>query len=130
VAHLDHDDEWNENHLEELSNCIETTGAVFICTKANYIHDRVLPTLNSDDKYIDFLPNMAKQIHSSICVNFKKVNVRYIDFFAYKNQMYPSDGILAMDINHFIKTSNLSGENYKSICINSITVNHIEEGVK
>ena len=122
IAHLDHDDEWNENHLEEINKCIEINNPMFICTKANYIDNKVLPTINSDKKYIDYLPKIGEQIHSSICVNFRMLKTRYIDYFELTNEIKPSDGILANDLSDEVI---LNG--YNSICINMVTVNHIEE---
>ena len=125
IAHLDHDDIWSENHLEVISKCIEETNSVFICTKSNYKDSMILPSVNfdSDKLYKQFYPNMAQQVHSSICVNFKKIKTRYVDFIDLKNEYYPSDGILAMNIANELKENG-----YLSTLINKVTVIHDKEG--
>ncbi len=125
IAHLDHDDLWKENHLEVISKCIEETNSVFICTKASYKGFAVLPTTQFEPEvaYKEFYPNMAQQIHSSICVNFRKLKSRYIDFFELKNDLSPSDGMLAIYLRNELKE-----KGYLSTLINEITVIHDKEG--
>ena len=55
ICHLDHDDYWENNHLELINKCIEETNSDWICTKAQYVNF-VLPRINSDQKYIDYQP--------------------------------------------------------------------------
>jgi len=123
IAHLDHDDLWESNHLEEINKCIELTGSVFICTKSTYKEDEILPNIKSNDLYINYLPSMGKQIHSSICVDFSRIKTRYIDYYEKTNIPFPSDGMLANDIRDELKE-----KGYLSTCINQLTVNHDIEG--
>jgi glycosyltransferase involved in cell wall biosynthesis len=123
VAHLDDDDHWENTHLENFNKVIQETGAGFICSKANYTAGRVLPMDQTDHKYMLFVPQPCQVIHSSICVNFKRVDVRYRDLYAETGgKELPADAQLLLDIRNFLRKNNLVG-----VMVNSITCNHLEE---
>ena len=125
VCHLDHDDYWENNHLEEINKCIETFQPDWVCTKSYYGNiSNFLPKIESDKKYIDFLPLPEGLIHSSVCMNFKTIPLKYIDVFKETGVVgAPGDADLWRRSREYIVANNL-----KSVLINKITCYHLEEG--
>jgi len=124
ICHLDHDDYWSNDHLENINKCIEETNSDWICTKSVYVGNRVLPQINSNDEIIPFLPKAQSLIHSSVCMNFKTIPLKYRDLFGETGQVgLPADAELWERTKHHIITNNL-----KSTLINKISCYHIEEG--
>lgn len=124
ICHLDHDDFWFNNHLNELAICINTFQPEWVCTKSNYTNNTILPTINSKEKYVEFLPLSEGVIHSSVCFNFKKIPLKYEDIYKKTGKIgLPADADLWQRMKTYIIENNL-----KSILINKITCNHIEEG--
>lgn len=124
ICHLDHDDYWSPNHLEIINKCIEDTNSDWICTKSMYVSNRVLPLINSSDNYISFLPIPQGLIHSSVCMNFKSINLKYRDLYNETGKIgLPTDAELWERCRIYITNNKL-----KSTLINQITCYHIEEG--
>ena len=126
ICHLDHDDVWTPNHLEMINDCINKTDADWICTKSVYLNpNKILPNVYGlENEYIKFLPGYARLIHSSVCVNFKTIPLRYRDIFDETGVVgLPADGDLWERCATHIKDNDL-----KSYCINTVTSSHNEEG--
>lgn len=125
ICHLDHDDWWYENHLELINKCISKTNSDWICTKSTYRNPfTFLPPVNSNDEYINFQPRSSILIHSSVCMNFKKIPLFYRDIFEETGKMgLPADADLWERCRRYITNHNL-----KSVLINNITCRHDEEG--
>jgi glycosyltransferase involved in cell wall biosynthesis len=124
ICHLDHDDYWENNHLELINKCIEETNSDWICTKSNYVNNRILPLVNGTGLYINHIPKSQSLIHSSVCMNFKTLPFKYRDLFAENGVVgLPADAELWDRCAKHILTHNL-----KSTLINTVTCNHIEEG--
>ena len=124
ICHLDHDDEWDPLHLETINQCIELNNPDWICTKSSYVHNLVLPRINSEEVYVDFIPKPETLIHSSVCMNFKTIPLRYRDLFDETGVVgLPGDAELWDRCGRDILDNNL-----KSTLINKITCSHIEEG--
>jgi glycosyltransferase involved in cell wall biosynthesis len=124
ICHLDHDDCWGENHLELINKCINDTKSDWICTKSYYVNNRILPTVNSNSLYVEFLPKSSTLIRSSVCMNFKNIPLRYRDIFDETGVVgLPSDADLWERCRDYILQNNL-----KSTHINEVTCYHIEEG--
>jgi glycosyltransferase involved in cell wall biosynthesis len=124
ICHLDHDDYWDNDHLEFINKCIEETGSDWICTKSNYVRGRVMPNINGNDFYINFLPKQMSLIHSSVCMNFKTIPLKYRDLFNETGKIgLPADADLWDRCAKLITVNKL-----KSTLINQITCHHIEEG--
>lgn len=125
ICHLDHDDWWLENHLEEIYKCIEETNAAWVCTKSTYMSEnRFLPILSSEQTYIPFLPKSSALIHSSVCMNFKKIPLLYRDLYNLTNKVgLPADADLWERTKDYIQNNKL-----KSYYINKLTCRHDEEG--
>lgn len=124
ICHLDHDDFWEINHLELINKCIEDTNSDWICTKSNYVNNRILPSVNGETLYINYIPKHSSLVHSSVCMNFKTIPFKYRDLFNETGVIgLPSDADLWVRCEKFIIDNNL-----KSTLINYVTCNHIEEG--
>jgi glycosyltransferase involved in cell wall biosynthesis len=124
ICHLDHDDYWSNKHLELINKCINDTKSDWICTKSYYVNNRILPTVNSNSLYVEFLPKSSVLIHSSVCMNFKNIPLRYRDIFDETGVVgLPSDADLWERCRDYILQNNL-----KSVHINEVTCYHIEEG--
>ena len=126
ICHLDHDDWWLPNHLEVINDCINKTNADWICTKSIYLNpNKTMPVINGKiNEFIEFLPSYSKLIHSSVCMNFKKIPLKYRDIFEETQKLgLPADGDLWERTREYIISNNL-----KSICINKLTCHHDEEG--
>lgn len=124
VCHLDHDDEWLPNHLSLLKEAIDKTNSLFICTKSEYVGGSILPNVISEEKLIPFLPMGGKLIHSSTCINFKKIPLRHRNIFEETGQLgQPGDFDLWVRIREYLIENNLIG-----YIVNEITCKHLEEG--
>ncbi len=124
ICHLDHDDYWENTHLEEINKCIETTNADWVCTKSYYRGlKNLLPIYETNEIYPEFLPLPEGIIHSSVCMNFKTIPLKYVDIFKEKGVIgAPGDADLWRRSREYIVTNNL-----KSVLINKITCYHLEE---
>lgn len=125
VCHLDHDDWWSPNHLEEISKCIDSTKTLWVCTKSTYMNPNIfLPKLVTDKKYTNFLPSSSSLIHSSVCMNFKEITLRYRDVFLETGNIgLPADADLWERTREFLISIGQTG-----IFIDTVTCYHDEEG--
>lgn len=124
ICHLDHDDYWSPNHLEIINKCIEETNSDWMCTKSMYVSNRILPTKNTNELFSDYLPASMSLIHSSVCMNFKKIPLKYRDIYQETGKIgLPADAELWERCRMYITNNKL-----KSTLINEITCYHIEEG--
>lgn len=126
IAHLDHDDIWTHNHLEELNDCIKLTGADFVCTRGKTTNGLILPIVINKSKYFTFYPIYNSLLHSSVCMNFSKIPLRYRDLWLNKElddeQTLPGDGDMWERCRKYMLKNNL-----RSFCVNTITVGHETE---
>ena len=124
ICHLDHDDWWLKNHLEEVYNCIIKNNAHWVCTKSTYGNsNKFLPKVDIDEKYIPFLPKSSRLIHSSVCINFKKIPLFYRDVFEETGKIgLPADADLWERSRVFIEENKLN-----SVFVNVLTCRHDEE---
>lgn len=117
LCHLDHDDYWSNTHLEEIVKCITETQSDWVCTKSTYINGSTLPNLTSPHEYVEFLPLPNGIVHSSVCVNFKKIPLLYENFYeTHKVSGLAADSYLWSRMSSFITQNNL-----KSHLINKLT---------
>jgi len=121
ICHLDHDDWWNEEHLEAINEVVEETNADWVCTKSTYMKE-FLPRMVTDKKYVEFPPTFAGVINSSTCINFKTIPIRYRDVFEEDKLVVPADADRWLRCAAYIKENNL-----KSYFINKLTCFHDEE---
>jgi predicted O-methyltransferase YrrM len=124
ICHLDHDDYWSPTHLENIVEVINNTSSPFICAISKYMVNFFLPKINSNDPIVKFIPECTKLIHSSTCINFNEIPLRYVDFFKETGNIgQPSDCILWTEIAKWLNINNKTG-----YLINKITCFHEEEG--
>lgn len=124
VCHLDHDDEWLPNHLSSLNDAILKTNALWLCTKSEYVSNRILPNINTPLELTPFNPIPEGLIHSSTCINFKKIPQRYrVVFDETGKSGLPGDADLWYRIAKFLEENNQNG-----ILVNKVTCRHIDEG--
>jgi len=121
ICHLDHDDWWAPNHLEEIVNVIKSDSPSFIATKSYYQnYETILPKVESSP----FFPKSSDIIHSSVCIDFNKINLRYRDILEEEGiRGVVSDGDMWDRISELMKSKNINGK-----LINKVTCYHIEEG--
>jgi glycosyltransferase involved in cell wall biosynthesis len=107
VCRLDHDDWWSDDHIETINNIIKnlSNDYVFISTRGK-LNNWILPDLNnSSDK---FYPTPNKIFHSTTCINFKKIPIRYEDPF--KNGFNgPGDAWMWYRLSDYMIKNNMLG---------------------
>lgn len=96
VCQLDHDDYYLPNHLTNIVNTIDKyPDAAFVYTLATNKSINSFPKdVNVDGSVIESLPKSARLIHSSVCINNKKIPLKYRDVFEEDGVVYPSDADL------------------------------------
>jgi hypothetical protein len=124
-CHLDHDDEWLPDHLSSLKKAIDKTRALWLCTKSHYINGWVLPQYNGKEEYVAVWPMPEGVIHSSVCMNLKKIPTRYVDVYKKTGRTdgLPGDADMWRRTAEYLKSINKPG-----CLVNKITCIHIEEG--
>lgn len=124
IAHLDHDDIWTEDHLQEIVKCIEITGSDFVCTMAQHVNGINLPLIMAtEDKYIPFMPIYNGIVHSSVCMNFTKIPLRYRDLWL--DTGIDNDQILTGDSDMWERCrTHILKNKLRSFCVNKVTVLH------
>jgi UDP-sugar transporter A1/2/3 len=78
IVHLDDDDEWDTDHLQNILDGIRT-GATFVTTWCQYTSNVVLPRLHGILTGITHtvLPKQCDTVHSSVAFNAAKILTRY-----------------------------------------------------
>jgi glycosyltransferase involved in cell wall biosynthesis len=100
ICNLDHDDYWEDDHLLHINNALENIKYDFICTKSNY---RDLYSVPKNSGPGNFFPVSGDIIHSSTCINFNKIPLRYRDLFEISGKEYPADADLWERISEHLK---------------------------
>lgn len=125
ICQLDHDDIYREDHLETINKgLIDNDYPLCIYTKSTYTTpDKVLPQIESNELYINKTPQGGNMVRSSVCVNHKQIRFGFVDPLFWFNVRQPGDLVF---FNRLQKYLNEMGG--KSILINKITIDHLEEG--
>jgi hypothetical protein len=124
ICRLDHDDYWHPQHLEIINHTIEATGnAPFIHTCSTYFNTH-LPRVELTNEIQPTQIKPGGLIHSSVCVNFKQIPLRYRDVFEETGQEFPADADMWVRIGNYIKENTL-----KSYQITSLTCFHPTENI-
>jgi glycosyltransferase involved in cell wall biosynthesis len=85
ICHLDHDDLWTPDHLSALAEVFEQDSqAVVAFTASRYLKVYILPRvgeLNGEvtGEITPAMPPPENVAHSSVCIDFSKVHLRYRD---------------------------------------------------
>jgi glycosyltransferase involved in cell wall biosynthesis len=122
ICHLDHDDYWDKNHLQEINDAVEKTSAVWLCTRSVY-GNLVYPVGDYEDHLVPFLPLAGGLVHSAVCCNYRKIDLRYRDTYVEGGNKRPSDADLWDRLKEYITNNGLT-----SILINKLTCYHHDEG--
>jgi glycosyltransferase involved in cell wall biosynthesis len=125
IVNLDHDDLWEPDHLEKINEVITNyPNSVFICTLATYpAAETILPKIRKTGTIQPIRPIPCGIIHSSTCVNFKKIPLRYKNSVEAYGTIDPSDALLWKDMAAYMDLHNMEGYLY-----NKLTCYHDAEG--
>lgn len=91
IVHLDDDDKWDTDHLQNIVEGIRT-GATFVTTWCQYMKmEKPLPIVSTIQTGISHTapPKLCDTIHSSIAFNAAKISTRYKRFPG-----FPADGVM------------------------------------
>jgi glycosyltransferase involved in cell wall biosynthesis len=122
ICHLDHDDYWEPTHLEVINKVLEEMDTSFVYTCSTYMNSGILPRVTVDGGISKSLPHPAGLIHSSVCMDFSKIPIRYRDTFSETGNPYPADADLWIRVHEYISNKNLN-----SFLIHCLTCNHLTE---
>jgi len=107
ICPLDHDDYWTPDHLELIANVIKCKpNSSFVYTCGSYF-DFYLPHIPLTNEIISSIPVPSGTIHSSTCINYKLIPLRYRDVFEETGKSEPSDADLWLRIGQHIRDNNL-----------------------
>jgi acetyltransferase-like isoleucine patch superfamily enzyme len=121
--HLDDDDYWYPNHMEEISKIYSKYDkCIFINTKSSY-GETFLPSNNIDIFENNLLPTPCGMIHSSFSFRLDIINYSYRSL-SNDDIAYPSDAFMLQNIRNFL----INNKNYCSIYISILTCRHDSEG--
>ena len=129
ICHLDHDDLWEETHLEEIAKCIEETQALWICTRSRYLQEsNLFPPITHKNKrdgdYVEFYPQAERVIHSATCINYRDIPIRQTDVYKETGNVgLPGDAYTWERMREWLIASGK-----KSYLIDKVTCIHAEEG--
>lgn len=115
ICIMDHDDTWIDNHLELINEQCDTNKYVIIATRA-YINNLILPRRQEAG---EFYPMQANIVHSSTCIKFSEIKLRYRDVFEETLKSFPADADLWIRLSEYMKENNLKG-----YLIDNITCTH------
>lgn len=127
ICHLDHDDYWDTNHLQLIVDTIMSCDdkLSFVHTLGTYFGS-YLPYIPIEQGNVAYVtsPRPGNVIHSSVCINHKKIPLIYRDVFQEIGQVEPADADLWTRISTFLIHNNLY-----AVIIPKLTVYHPTEGV-
>jgi glycosyltransferase involved in cell wall biosynthesis len=109
VCRLDHDDYWGPDHLLNLKTCIENTNSPWVCAVSHYLkmHSMCPPGYSIDPDstlYDGFMPKSGHVIHSSTCIDFRKIPLRYVDLYKETGKVgLPADAYMWEQVSQWLK---------------------------
>ena len=121
ACNLDHDDWWERDHLENINNIIEKNPSkyAFIATKSVYVNNQILPKFGNNE---NFYPLGGDLIHSSVCVDWTKIPLKFRDVYAEEGRYDAGDSDMWQRASDYMKQNNLKG-----YLIDKVTCHHVEE---
>ena len=125
VAHLDHDDFWESNHLELINNVVERYGyeCVWTTTKATFGPNDIMEVETNGWDVIGYLPSAYNVIHSAVAMNMRRIPLRYRDVWEEDGNVVPTDADFWNRLREFIPQNGYTGT-----YIDALTCRHDEEG--
>lgn len=96
ICHLDHDDWYLENHLENISNAIDLTGTHFLSTYCGEwpVENGFKGDSSINDKLSKFIPLRNKIFKVTTCVDYLYYNFRMRNMVKEFGKVYASDADL------------------------------------
>jgi glycosyltransferase involved in cell wall biosynthesis len=124
--HLDDDDCWNPNHIEEIHRIYsEYKNCIFVNTKSTYRSSSTyLPAVNMAIYQNNLLPKSGSMIHSSFSFRLDVIDFNYKTSINENDITGPADGLMLNAINAFIQKNT----QYCSIYNSTLTCRHDIEG--
>jgi len=122
ICHLDHDDWWEDDHLETIHSMITSRHPMFCCTIATYMGS-YLPVSNFANEIIPYPPKDQGCSLSSSCIHYSKTSLRLRDVFAEVGIAHPGDGDFWTRLSDEMIEKEECG-----FLTTKITVHHDEEG--
>lgn len=120
VCYLDHDDIWDERHLNLIHKKIENNKNLsLVGTLGKHITGEILPR---DIKRSVYYPIPEGCLRSSICVNHVDIPLRFRDCLSHGLQPKPSDADMWLRMSKYMSENNLFGD-----IVNVVTVDHFHE---
>lgn len=127
ICHLDDDDYWSADHLELINQVICSRNDVACVYTCSTYLSGYLPRLKAAQHRLDGVvyfayPTPCHVVHSSTCVDYRKVLLRYRDVYAETGQLLEGDIDMWLRLTDFCKTHALT-----SYVITKITCFHDTE---
>jgi glycosyltransferase involved in cell wall biosynthesis len=107
ICSLDHDDYWEDNHLFEINEVINKfDNCAFITTTAKRLGTDIVAPIEGEGIHY---PYPGSVYHSAICIDFKRIQLRYRDVYACEGRLMAGDADLLVRITEFMQKNNLIG---------------------
>lgn len=120
---LDDDDYFLENHLSSINEAIEAKdNPVFMHTLSSFKDIPVFPNIEQAEDIIEIQLEPCKFVHSSTCLNIRKIYLEYRDVFDETGKAVPADADMWERLGIYCKENNL-----KTYCIRKLTCVHSTE---
>lgn len=123
LCHLDHDDYWMPTHLEDINKAMNSfqQKPAFLFTLSRFINNPVFPQFVPDGTIEPRMPAYAQLIHSSVCVDYKQLDLRYRNMYAEFGILFPSDGDMWERCREMMRAKNLTSYVIKKItCVHDL----------
>jgi glycosyltransferase involved in cell wall biosynthesis len=103
---LDHDDYWDNIHLETLNIICELNKYLVVATKSTFSHGSILPKNQNEG---EFFPPACNIVHSSTCIDFSKTSIRYRDCLHEIGKEDAGDADMWKQLATFMTANNMIG---------------------
>lgn len=129
VAHLDDDDFWEPNHLEELNKAyLDFPETIFVNTCGKFLHTIIPNNQSLKREYNMFFPRGKSLLHSAASWRIDFIELPYpkINFEDKDNDKVlntPADALMWDRMRAY-----MNQRQYASVYVPKLTVNHLEEG--
>ena len=107
ICHLDHDDYWHPQHLELINYTIENIPDVSVVNTCATYFDSHLPQVALTNEVVQSEVKPGGFIHSSVCINHKKIPLKYRDVFEETGKECAGDADLWIRIGDYVTKNNL-----------------------
>lgn len=102
ICHLDHDDWYSSNHLQLISETIESTGTNFVTTRCG----TGWPAIVSTEYLMKYRPLPSKIFKVTTCLNYRYFNIVFRNMIEECGKVYASDADLWARVNELLIKKN------------------------